>query len=926
MNLQRQVRVFVSSTFLDMRAERDELELRIFPQLKRFCEKRGIIWADVDLRWGVTEEQASEGKMLPICLKEIDTCRPFFIGILGERYGTILEIPRYCIEAEPWLSNYQYCSTTELEVQHGALNDPNEAIGAFFYFRDPFLTQALSEKTNGFSDDETSIQNTEKSNKKGVPSNLKNHRHKLVALKKRIKKSGLPVRSYASIGTFGELVLEDLTSEIKKLYPEPLTAQSRDFEEEGQNAVVTAKFQFYIKPRSYFDRLNKHVEGNDPPLVITGNPGSGKSALLVNWSEEFNKSEIPCFRYFIGATPGSTDSLTMLRRLMREIAAKLGVQFEIPDAPGQLRTGFKNLLYELASRSKIVIVIDGIDQLEDDEGIHDILWLPPKIPPRVRLVLSTRHGRSLDLLKERGYSTFTIGPLKQAERVRFITNYLAQFGKRLSKARVSRLAGSLLAANPLYLRALLDELRIYGIHYKLDTRIDFYTEADSLDDFFQRILQRYEEHYNGYRPQLVQDAMSLLWAARHGLSERELAELLGKEGRPVPSADLVPLLLAVERSLVNRSGLMYLSHDFVREAISKRYLTGDEAKRHARRQIANYFKNQFVCDRKITELPWQLLQIQSWQELYLCLSDSDLSFVALKTNFFDMVRYWNAIEENWIMRIEEGYQDVIKNPRWFNPEYVSLVAGLLKFVNKFEDSLRLYNQFIDFSKEKGIVEGLPGVFMDKIDILFLQGGQENLDSALQLCEEAGQMARSSNDELAELRILFRKAKILSQKNEPEQAKEILDDLEAIYRERKDMMRLQGAIGQKSAVLYSLGDKNGAMALTKEAEEICRELGYMDGLQRAYGNEGVFLANIERYEEAAAAYKKQEKICRDLGFLDSLATVLNNRAALLTLEAAANAIPLVEEAYAIAVKNGLGDLVKRSKDNLDNLRASSKTPK
>jgi tetratricopeptide (TPR) repeat protein len=278
------------------------------------------------------------------------------------------------------------------------------------------------------------------------------------------------------------------------------------------------------------------------------------------------------------------------------------------------------------------------------------------------------------------------------------------------------------------------------------------------------------------------------------------------------------------------------------------------------------------------------------------------------------------------MRIEEGYQDVIKNPRWFNPEYVSLVAGLLKFVNKFEDSLRLYNQFIDFSKEKGIVEGLPGVFMDKIDILFLQGGQENLDSALQLCEEAGQMARSSNDELAELRILFRKAKILSQKNEPEQAKEILDDLEAIYRERKDMMRLQGAIGQKSAVLYSLGDKNGAMALTKEAEEICRELGYMDGLQRAYGNEGVFLANIERYEEAAAAYKKQEKICRDLGFLDSLATVLNNRAALLTLEAAANAIPLVEEAYAIAVKNGLGDLVKRSKDNLDNLRASSKTPK
>ncbi len=39
---QRVIRVFVSSTFRDMQAERDELVLRVFPQLRRLCEERGV--------------------------------------------------------------------------------------------------------------------------------------------------------------------------------------------------------------------------------------------------------------------------------------------------------------------------------------------------------------------------------------------------------------------------------------------------------------------------------------------------------------------------------------------------------------------------------------------------------------------------------------------------------------------------------------------------------------------------------------------------------------------------------------------------------------------------------------------------------------------------------------------------------------------
>jgi len=73
----RVVRVFISSTFRDMQAERDILIKKVFPQLRKLCEERAVSWTEVDLRWGITTEEASEGKVLPLCLAEIQRCRPY---------------------------------------------------------------------------------------------------------------------------------------------------------------------------------------------------------------------------------------------------------------------------------------------------------------------------------------------------------------------------------------------------------------------------------------------------------------------------------------------------------------------------------------------------------------------------------------------------------------------------------------------------------------------------------------------------------------------------------------------------------------------------------------------------------------------------------------------------------------------------------
>ena len=85
-------RVFVSSTFADLAAERMALHERVFPELKRLCDGLGAQFQAIDLRWGVTTEASLEQRTVAVCLEEVDRCRaatrrPYFMLLLGDRYG-----------------------------------------------------------------------------------------------------------------------------------------------------------------------------------------------------------------------------------------------------------------------------------------------------------------------------------------------------------------------------------------------------------------------------------------------------------------------------------------------------------------------------------------------------------------------------------------------------------------------------------------------------------------------------------------------------------------------------------------------------------------------------------------------------------------------------------------------------------------------
>ena len=89
----RTITIFISSTFLDMNAERDYIREKIRELEATYFRERHILLKTIDLRWGVTtqgiDEKDKESEILKVCFNEIKRSAPFFIALLGERYGWI---------------------------------------------------------------------------------------------------------------------------------------------------------------------------------------------------------------------------------------------------------------------------------------------------------------------------------------------------------------------------------------------------------------------------------------------------------------------------------------------------------------------------------------------------------------------------------------------------------------------------------------------------------------------------------------------------------------------------------------------------------------------------------------------------------------------------------------------------------------------
>jgi nephrocystin-3 len=586
--LSRLVRIFISSTFRDFMAERDELVKKVFPELRRRCKDRFVEIVEVDLRWGITEDQSRAGATLKICLQEIDRCRPsapvFFIGLLGERYGWVPPVDYYPVEVleDPelaWVREHiGGKSVTELEILHGVLNNRNLRDHAFFYFRqDGYQIRHWARIHQDYPDLVLEDFTNERE------SDPESARGKQDSLKERVRRAGLrhSPQLYEEPSELARIVLEDLWLQIESVFPASEVPDELERERLDHEAFAKSRLKGYVRRPHLLEALDEVLDQGDPSIkIVTGSSGGGKSALLAFWMDQRSDRIPPCtFVHYIGGTPESGTLPNLVFRLMRTIQRWGSVHDRVPDDLSEAVAALPHWLARTAEvQGEVLIVLDALNQLEE-QSAHDLSWLPAEPLPGVRWVVSTLPGRCEDALMARGWATsrhtVEVPPLERGERASIVESYLGLFTKRLDKRLAERLAAAPQSENALFLKVALDELRIRGRHEALEELIDRILACPGPVELFVLVLKNLEE-FDKDRPNLVRESLGFLGAARRGLSETELLQLLSDHEdpatRPLPRALWSPVFLSLEGSLVERNGRLSFFHDFLREAVAREYL------------------------------------------------------------------------------------------------------------------------------------------------------------------------------------------------------------------------------------------------------------------------------------------------------------------------------------------------------------------
>ena len=261
----REIRLFLSSTFRDMNAERDYLVKCIFPQIKEYCESRFLKFVAVDLRWGITEEESRNGLVLSSCIEEVDNCRPFFIGILGSRYGwsptaTELQMLRPSLDRErDWIERKinDAASITEMEIDYAVLRDMDIPHAAFFIRGDSVEIDDDFREAHG-SEPEA----------------------KLAQRKAKIRaQSKYPVRDYESVEHLGDMVRHQLTEMIDSEYPVTATDR-RDALVDRHEKSLEHSADVCCDISSIYNDFNQWLPSGERMYIINGEHGIGTSTAM----------------------------------------------------------------------------------------------------------------------------------------------------------------------------------------------------------------------------------------------------------------------------------------------------------------------------------------------------------------------------------------------------------------------------------------------------------------------------------------------------------------------------------------------------------------------------------------------------------------------------------------------------------------------
>lgn len=318
-----------------------------------------------------------------------------------------------------------------------------------------------------------------------------------------------------------------------------------------------------------------------------------------------NKNAVVILR-FLGTSPDSSSIWRTFRSVCSQIIFNIGEQNkEIPEDFNLLVSFFHDLLLNYKSNIPLVILLDSLDQLNPENGAHQLKWLPKTLPKQVKLILSTyTEGNTIiHLLKSMYPSDHFVSVPKLGEELSavILKSWLKGQSRTLTQEQLGIVQNAFkFCSLPLYVNLVFEHVLSWRSYTPVDQCKLSATIHESINDLFSRVETKHGKI-------LVSRAFAYITASKEGLSEIELEDILSLDDavltevfayhtppyRRIPSLLLVrirhDIISYLSEKEVDETRVYFWYHRQFFEAARNRYLSDKAFCMSIHSMIADYF-------------------------------------------------------------------------------------------------------------------------------------------------------------------------------------------------------------------------------------------------------------------------------------------------------------------------------------------------
>ena len=587
--------IFVSSTFRDMQAERDILIKEVLPRINEKLYPVGKTFQFTDLRWGIdtldVDMDEANLRILSVCSSEIERCHPYFLVILGNRYGYVPENTEQVKEAGFEFED-EGMSVTHMEIIKGIFENKDKK-SVFVYIRhmDDTGMSAADKKVYFEQDPDRKI--------------------RLEKLKSQLRKDYPEcIREYeagwdAEVGrpvpeSFAQLVLDDLEGLIRR----EVKPESEHFLEE--HYLETEKYRkkmtehVYVEKQRICDCLEE-IGAAKVLYVLYGQGGTGKSVFMSLLHEGLldrgEASEI----IYCSHNPFFDSAENILRYMVFRLLENNKLALDYKEYEDLSYDELLSLVIKMREYmcKKTLFFLDGVEQSSDQKRIFMLMnWLNQFCNEYVQLIVSVRE---VSLLENSYYGSYEKGNALvhcKDEMVHIAEAILEAERKQIHSSVLQKLAEAY--DTPLKMQMAITRL----IHLDYDDFSVIYKEGGGIEEitaYITRLLDEIPKEADGLVLYLMRQfcqrkgeeqnmvMMKMMALSAYGVSEKDmplLAQSLGCSWNPVIYAELICKLRAFFE--FKEDGRVDFSHHIMKESICAKMEADGEKQTYARALVKYY--------------------------------------------------------------------------------------------------------------------------------------------------------------------------------------------------------------------------------------------------------------------------------------------------------------------------------------------------